>query len=102
VDYSKATERGFALLQSPFPGDKRFQNVSCHDERFDMPENINLEILQKHRNTKNAPSIGTYATRKLHWPEYSDLPDQNYYSSLDRPKIQNPTEKALDVGALEF
>lgn len=52
-----------------------------------MPENTNYEILQKHRNTRNAPSIGTYATRKLHWPEYSDLPDQNYYSSLDRPKI---------------
>lgn len=83
VDYSKGIPRNCALLQSPFPGDKRFQHVQAHDERFDMPD-INMEILTKHHNTKIVPKLENYAKRKLHWKEVSDLPDGNYYSVLDQ------------------
>lgn len=51
-----------------------------------MPD-TNMEVLTRHRNTKNAPKLVNYAARKLPWPETTDLPDSNYYTSLDRKDL---------------
>lgn len=60
--------------ENPFPGDGRFEPAKANDNLFDPPPNLNIEIIDKHRNTTLGPKLGNYSKRKELWP-IIDLPD---------------------------
>ena len=63
------------LLNSPFPGDKRYAVTDVHENRFNLPP-INLEVLSR---CQRAPT------------------GINFEKSLDRGTLCNPDSVAPDI-----
>ena len=50
------------LLQSPFPGDKRFQVLDAHDQRFELTP-IKFERFSNYERSVSGPKMSTVSAR---------------------------------------